>query len=220
MSSEFENPYLRGRQEWLERHGGYLQRAAQWRLMALGCLGVAAIAVSANVFMARQYKVVPYVVEVDRLGKASAVARADLAAPVPERMIQAELSEFVANWRTVTADLDLQQRMVGRLAFFTTGSAKGQLRQWFEANNPYDRARQGHLVQVAVKGLPLPVSKDSWRVEWVETVRNHAGALMEEPQAWEATFAIQVQPPASDEQILRNPGGIYVTGLSFSTIFK
>ena len=81
------------------------------------------------------------------------------------------------------------------------------------------------VVDPAVKGKitvysPLPVSKDSWRVEWVETVRNHAGALMDEPQAWEATFAIQVQPPVTDEQILRNPGGIYVTGLSFSTIFK
>lgn len=220
MSSEFENPYLRGRQEWLERHGGYLQRAAQWRLMALGCLGVAAIAVSANVFMARQYKVVPYVVEVDRLGKASAVARADLASPVPERMIQAELAGFVVDWRTVTADLDLQQRMVGRLSFLTTGAAKGQLRQWFEANNPYERAKQGKLVQVAVKGLPLPVSKDSWRVEWTETIRNHAGALVEEPQAWEATLAIQVQPPETDEQIVNNPGGIFVTGVSFSKILK
>lgn len=220
MTNHPENPYLNGRQEWLERHGNYLQRAAHWRFMALGCLGVAAIAVAANVFMARQYKVVPYVVEVDRLGKASAVARADLASPVPERLIQAELAGFVVDWRTVTADLDLQQRMVGRLSFLTAGAAKGQLRQWFEAHNPYERAKQGKLVQVAVKGLPLPVSKDSWRVEWTETVRNHAGALMDEPQAWEATFAIQVQPPETDEQIVNNPGGIFVTGVSFSKILK
>jgi len=75
-------------------------------------------------------------------------------------------------------------------------------------------------VQAAVKGLPLPVSQDSWRVEWTETVRNHAGALMEEPQASEATLAIQVQPPETDEQIVYNPGGIFVTGVSFSKILK
>lgn len=216
MGDKRQNPYLSGREEWLERYGGYIQRAAQWRLAALLSLLVAAGAVAATVVMSAQYKVVPYVVEVDRLGRTAAVARADLASPVPQRLIQAALADFVVNWRTVTADLDLQQRMVERLAFFTAGAAKGQLRQWYEAHNPYQRAKQGKLVQAAVKGLPLPVSKESWRVEWTETVRNHAGALMEEPQTWEATLSIQVQPPMTDEQIIRNPGGVFVTNVAFS----
>ena len=28
------NPYLDGRQEWLERYGSYISRAAQWRMVA------------------------------------------------------------------------------------------------------------------------------------------------------------------------------------------
>jgi len=213
-----QNPYLNGREEWLERYGNYIQRASQWRLMAVFCLLLAAGSVAANVIMAAQYKVVPYIVEVDRIGQAAAVSRADLASPAPKRLIQAELANVIMNWRTVTADLDLQKKMVERLSFFMAGSAKGQVRQWYETNNPFDRAKEGKLVQVSIKGLPLPVSQDSWRVEWTETVRGHTGAVLVDPQTFEATLTVQLQPPATDAQVMQNPGGIAITGLSFSRV--
>jgi type IV secretion system protein VirB5 len=215
-----QNPYLNGREEWLERYGNYIKRAAQWRLMAVFCLLLAAGSVAANVIMAAQYKVVPYIVEVDRIGQAAAVSRADLASPAPKRLIQAELANVIMNWRTVTADLDLQKKMVERLSFFMAGSAKGQVRQWYEANNPFDRAKEGKLVQVSIKGLPLPVSQDSWRVEWTETVRGHTGAVLVDPQTFEATLTVQLQPPATDAQVMQNPGGIAITGLSFSRVLS
>lgn len=213
-----QNPYLNGREEWLERYGNYIKRAAQWRLMAVFCLLLAAGSVAANVIMAAQYKVVPYIVEVDRIGQAAAVSRADQASPAPKRLIQAELANVIMNWRTVTADLDLQKKMVERLSYFMVGSAKGQMRQWYEANNPFDRAKEGKLVQVSIKGLPLPVSQDSWRVEWTETVRGHTGAVLVDPQTFEATLTVQLQPPATDAQVMQNPGGIAITGLSFSRV--
>jgi len=126
----------------------------------------------------------------------------------------------IMNWRTVTADLDLQKKMVERLSFFMAGSAKGQMRQWYAANNPFDRAKEGKLVQVSIKGLPLPVSQDSWRVEWTETVRGHTGAVLVDPQTFEATLTVQLQPPATDAQVMQNPGGIAITGLSFSRVLS
>ena len=215
-----QNPYLNGREEWLERYGNYIKRAAQWRMMAVFCLLLAAGSVAANVIMAAQYKVVPYIVEVDRIGQAAAVSRADLASPAPKRLIQAELANVIMNWRTVTADLDLQKKMVERLSYFMAGSAKGQMRQWYEANNPFDRAKEGKLVQVSIKGLPLPVSQNSWRVEWTETVRGHTGAVLVDPQTFEATLTVQLQPPTTDAQVMQNPGGIAITGLSFSRVLS
>ena len=34
-SGEGKNPYLNARQEWLERYGSYISRAAQWRLTTI-----------------------------------------------------------------------------------------------------------------------------------------------------------------------------------------
>jgi len=213
-----DNPYLNGREEWLERYGDYIKRAAHWRMIAVVCLLITAFSVAGNMIQAAQYKVVPYIVEVDKLGKAATVNRADLATPTPQRVIQAELANVILAWRTVTADLDLQKKMVERLSFYMAGAGKGLIRQWYEANNPYERAKDGKLVQVVVKGLPLPVSNDSWRVEWTETVRGFNGALLHDPQTYEATLAVQVHPPTTDAQVMKNPCGIYITGLSFSKV--
>ena len=207
------SPYLNGREEWLERYGSYISRAAQWRVAAFLCLIITVVSVTGNVIQASQVKTVPYIIEVDKLGKTGVVARADTASRTPQRLIQAEIAKCVSDWRTVTADVELQQKMIERLSFFMAGSAKGVLRQWYEANNPYEIAKSGKLVHVEIKGLPLPVSADSYRVEWVETVRSHAGVMLDS-HSYEATVTIQVNPPTADAVLLRNPGGVYITALS------
>ena len=207
------NPYLNGREEWLERYGSYISRAAQWRMVAFFCLILTGISLTGNVMQASQVKTVPYIIEVDKLGKAAVAARADRASATPQRLIQAEIAACISDWRTVTADVELQKKMVERLSFFMAGSAKGVLRQWYEANNPYEIAKSGKLVHVEIKGLPLPVSSDSYRVEWVETIRSHAGVILD-THTYEATVTVQLSPPATDAAILRNPGGVYITALS------
>ena len=207
------SPYLNGREEWLERYGSYISRAAQWRMAAFICLIITVVSISGNVIQASQVKTIPYIIEVDKLGNMGAVARADRASATPKRLIQAEIAKCISDWRTVTADVELQQKMIERLSFFMAGSAKGVLRQWYEANNPYEIAKTGKLVHVEIKGLPLPVSSDSYRVEWVETVRSHAGVMLDS-HTYEATVTIQINPPTADAVLLRNPGGIYITALS------
>ena len=152
------SPYLNGREEWLERYGSYISRAAQWRMAAFICLIITVVSITGNVIQASQVKTVPYIIEVDKLGNMGTVARADRASATPKRLIQAEIAKCISDWRTVTADVELQQKMIERLSFFMAGSAKGVLREWYEANNPYEIAKTGKLVHVEIKGLPLPVS--------------------------------------------------------------
>ncbi|MBF0515344.1 MAG: type IV secretion system protein [Desulfovibrionaceae bacterium] len=210
------SPYVDARAEWLERYGSYIQRARRAWLVSLVALGVAAFSVVGNVIQASQYHVVPYVVEIDRQGNAAAVGRADKALPISPRLIQAELGNIVTHWRTVTVDLDLQKRFVDRLSHFVTGAARGQLKQWYEANNPYERAKTS-LVQISITALPAPVSADSWRVEWVEVTRNHTGIQLSS-DAYQATLTISIQPAATEAEILKNPGGVYITNISFSKV--
>ncbi len=90
----------------MERYGDYISRAAQWRFVAFLCLLIAAVSISGNVIQARQVKTVPYIIEVDKLGISAVIAR---------------------------ADVELQRKMIERLSFFMPGSAKGVLREWYEA---------------------------------------------------------------------------------------
>ena len=211
------NPYVDGHAEWQEMFGGYVHQAYVWRIIAFVCLAITLVSVYGNYIQAKQFKVVPYIVQVDKIGRTNAVGRADAAIPPPRPLIQAELAQLITNWRTVTADLDLQRRMVDRLANFVTGAAQGFITEWFTANNPYKTAQEGKLIQVEIKGLPLPVSQDSWRVEWTETIRNHVGNYIQSV-TYEATMKIKLVPPTSDDKIIVNPGGIWVTEISYSKV--
>ncbi len=212
------SPYTSGREEWLERYGSYIQRASQWRMAAFLSLALGVISISGNIIQATTSKIVPYVVEVDKLGHVSAINRADEATATPLRVIQSELANFVVLWRTVTPDLDLQKKNVNRLSFYVSGSARGQIQQWYSTNNPFERAKD-KIVQIEVKSLPMKVSVDSWRVEWTENTRNHSGVLMAS-ESYQATLTVRFVPPTNDEQIMKNPGGIYVTALSSSSVME
>ncbi|MDL2226464.1 type IV secretion system protein [Deltaproteobacteria bacterium OttesenSCG-928-M10] len=219
MSSkdQLSSPYLEAQAAFYDSIGYPLKAAAYWRITAFVCFALLGLSIAGNVIQASREKVVPYVVAVDKLGAALAVKRADQPSPTPTTLIQAELANLVINWRTVTADLDLQARMIDRLSCFARGSAKGVLTEWFEKNNPVAQAKNGRLVSINVKSVPLPVSQNSWRIEWQETVRNHVGVTLDVTQ-FEATMTVLIQPPKTDAEILRNPGGVYITELSFGTV--
>jgi type IV secretion system protein TrbF len=207
------NPYLNAREEWLERYGSYISRAAQWRIVACVCLSIAAVSICGNVLQIKQKKIVPYIIEVDKLGKASVAGRADELNDPPRHLIQSEIVSVINDWRTVTADVELQKKMINRLTYFTIGGARGALKQWYIDNNPYTIAKAGKLVHVDIKGLPLPVSNESYRVEWQETVSSQTGIVLEQ-QNYEAICSIQIIPPDSDAILMYNPGGVYITSLS------
>ncbi|WMW66364.1 type IV secretion system protein [Nitratidesulfovibrio liaohensis] len=209
-----ENPFLNARQEWLERNGDDIVRCAQWRTAAFVSFLLLGISLAGNVAQGLQNKLVPYVVNVDNAGRIRAVQRADSATSIPQRVIQAELANIITNWRTVTADIQLQSSMLRKLAAYLSGSGATVIREWFATNDPYTRAKEA-LVSVEVRGLPLPVSPTSWRVEWLETTRTHEGATQSVAH-YAATMTIQLVQPATDAQIALNPGGIKITEIAFS----
>lgn len=218
MSKSQKSPYLAAKEEWFERYGSYIKSRNQWRNFALGLLAACLLSMGINLIQATKNKVVPYVVEVDKLGHSIAVKRADQVEPISARIIQAEVANLIVNWRTVTADIGLQKKMVKRMSSFVIGAARGATRSWYEANNPYERG-QKVLVEIDIKGIPLPVSSESWRIEWLETERNHSGVAMSSTK-YEATLKVRISPPTTDSQIIRNPAGVYVTELSWAKLLE
>ena len=69
-------PYQKAAQVWDDRIGSARVQARNWRLMAFGCLFLSAGFAAALVWQSAQGLITPWVVEVDRLGEAKAVAPA------------------------------------------------------------------------------------------------------------------------------------------------
>jgi type IV secretory pathway TrbF-like protein len=203
------------RREFSEVWGVHIQQARAWKWTAFGCIAVALVAVGGVAWIGAQSKIVPYVVQTDRLGDAIAIRRADVAAPLDPRILRAQLARWVWDIRTVSTDAAAEKHFITGAYAMTDrrGAAATQLNDWFAAHNPFKRAADD-MVGVAIESV-LPISGHTWRVEWREETRTRGGTL-ESSRNWEATITVSVNPPATDSEILSNPTGLYVEAFSWS----
>ena len=207
--------YLAGRREWNERYGSYISQRDSWRLAALGAIGVAMLAVGGLVYVASKARIAPYVVQTDKLGDAIAISRADVAAPADPRIIRSQLASWISNVRTVLLDVRAEKRSITKAYAMVdrSGAANQILNDWFAAHDPFKRA-QDEMVSVDVASV-LPLSGDTWRVEWREDRRTRQGA-MEPSENWQATITISINPPSTDAAVLANPIGLFVSSFNWS----
>jgi type IV secretory pathway TrbF-like protein len=209
------NPYLEARREWNERYGDYIHQAHHWRTMAFISGAVALVCVLGVVYIGAQNKVVPYVVEVDKLGEAAAISRADRAAAVDGRVIKAYLARFVADWRSVTVDRLAQKAAIDRVySMLPNGSiAVTKISDFFKNHNPFGLGVK-ESVAVAVTNI-LPISDKTWQVEWQETVRDSRGDVQGIVRM-RVSIMVGIKPPTQEKLILVNPLGVYITDLNWS----
>src|SRR5580765_2717623 len=101
---EPETPYQRAGQLWDERIGSARVQARNWRLMALGSLLLSTGLAGGLFWQSQESRIVPYVVEVDRLGEAQAIAPAERDYRPTDPQIAWHLARFIADVRSVSLD--------------------------------------------------------------------------------------------------------------------
>ena len=208
--------YLAARREWNERYGDYIAQANNWRLVAVAALGVAAVAVAGNVWQSSQSRVQPFVVEVNKLGDALAVQRADVASPLPVGVIRAQLARYVQNVRAVSVDVQAERAFINEAYAMVdkNGAALTFLNDYFSANDPFKRAATDTVTAHVESVLPLPGGK-TWRIEWREDTAARDGRP-ESSKHWEATVTVSLNPPTTDAGVLANPTGLFVEASSWA----
>jgi type IV secretion system protein VirB5 len=208
-----ESPFIAARREWNERYGDYIAQARNWRLTAILALFIAVILAAGTVWLAGQAKVVPYVVEVDKLGQSIAVARADVPTTPNAAIVRAQLASWIQDARSVSTDSIVERNTLTRVYSLIGATAKPYLDDWYRAHSPFEAAAS-HTVSISIDAV-LPQSATTYQVQWTEEQRdrggNHVGT-----SHWVAQMTVGINPPSDEATILRNPLGIYVTQLSWT----
>ncbi len=219
-TTEINNPYLNARREWNERYGSYISQAATWRVIALFAMLLAIISVSGALYLAQQSKFIPYIVEVDQLGRAHAVGPATEGSKIDPRVTKALLAQFVENWRNITMDVMVQKsRAFDLYAHLSTASAAYMaLNEYYQKNDPFKRA-QSELVNVEVTSL-LRIGENVWQAEWTETTRSRKGKVLR-TQFYQSAMKLSYTHQADNaDQLSTNPIGLFVDELSWSEILN
>ena len=215
------NPYLESRREWDERYADLVLGKRNWQITAGGLLALSLILASGIVWLTTRSRYIPYVVEVDKLGYALTVPQPltpSAVSDVTTRMQRYEVAAFIRNARAVSSDPQVEHEMLNSLLAHARGAADRFLDQYYHSDgfthNPFKIAEK-QTVSVQINSI-LQLSAQSYQVRWTEVQSDLNGVALGSPTHWEAQLQTRIVPPNSDDAILSNPLGFYVTQISWT----
>ena len=134
---EPETPYQKAAQVWDERIGSARIQARNWRLMAFGSLILSAGLALSLVWQSLRGTVTPWVVQVDHLGQAQAIAPATSDYQPTEAQIAYHLARFIEDIRGLPVDPVLLRQQWLRAYDFTTDRGAAALNDFARTNDPF-----------------------------------------------------------------------------------
>ena len=209
---EPETPYQRAAQVWDDRIGSARVQARNWRLMAFGSLTLSAGLAAALVWQSANGSIVPWVVQVDRLGEAQAVGPATADYQPSDPQIAFYLARFIEQVRSIPADPIIVRQNWLRAYEFTTQAGAIALNDYARANDPFAQVGKTQI-SIDVSSV-IRASPTSFRVAWVQ--RAYQDGALATTERWTAILTIAVQPPRDAEKLRANPLGIYVNAINWS----
>lgn len=210
-----ENPYLAARQEWSERYGNYIRAAAAWRAVGTISLAMAVIGFGYALYISTQVKLVPYIVEVDRLGTAVAGGFPEQIEYADPRVIRATLGSFITTFRSITPDAVVQKQYIDRTYALLRASdpSTEKVNAWFRGNSPFDKAKNA-TVAIEVSNI-VALSNQTYQIDWSEYERDRKGRETS-TRRYRAIATVTLTAP-QDEAIIRlNPIGLYLQDLDWT----
>ena len=134
---EPETPYQKAAQVWDERIGSARVQARNWRLMAFGLLILSAGLAGGLVWQSARGTITPWVVQVDHLGQAQAVAPADAGYRPSDPQIAFHLARFIEDVRGLPVDPVVLRQDWLRAYEFTTDRGAAALNDYARLDDPF-----------------------------------------------------------------------------------
>ncbi|KAA3682673.1 VirB8/TrbF family protein (plasmid) [Campylobacter fetus] len=211
------NPYLDAKREWLERYGNYISQKRNWQIIAVLSAIISLICVIFLGYSTTQNKLIPYVIEVDKLGNTSKVGivqNIDLKNP---NVIKYSLNTFIHSWRSVWGDVEIQRKFIFDAYAYLEPNSKAFnfINEEYREKNPFKQVSKEN-VRVKVKSI-VPQNADTWQVEWEEETRNLKEEIISQI-TYRGFFQVKQIVPTTEEQILKNPLGIFIFDLNYAKI--
>ena len=212
QTPEPTTPYQRAAQAWDDRIGSSRVQARNWRVAFFGALALSGGLAAGLIWQSARGHIVPWVVQVDRLGQAQSVAPATADYRPTDPQIAFHLGRFIEQVRSLPADAIVVRQNWLRAYEFTTDRGAAALNDYARSNDPFTRVGR-QQVAVEVSSI-IRASPDSFRVAWTE--RHYENGQLSTTERWTAILTIVIQPPRDAERLRANPLGIYVNAINWS----
>lgn len=214
------NPYLNARRSWNGHVMGVMSSLQVWQTVGIVSLLIVMGAVGGIAHIGAQSKIIPMVFQQDASANTVSVTLLDR---VPDAVLtdyQAAVTNFISNTRLVTPDVSLQRKAVlASYAYLAPQDPATMKANEFlngsPERNPFKRA-ENETVSVEIRSA-LPQTKDTWQVDWTETVRSRDGSLKGKPYNMRALINVyQNKDMSVDRNTFVNGHFIFIRDFNWS----
>ena len=207
-----ETPYQKAGQVWDDRIGSARVQAKNWRLAFFAALFMSSGLAAGLVWQSAHGTITPWVVQVDKLGQAQAIAPATADYRPTDPQIAWHLAHFIDEVRAIPDDpIVLRQNWLDAYNYVTDKGALA-LNDFARTSDPFTRIGKEQIA-IDVSSV-IRASDDSFRVEWVE--RRYVDDALASTERWSAILTIVIQTPTDADRLKKNPLGVYVHALNWS----
>jgi type IV secretion system protein TrbF len=205
-------PYQRAAQNWDERLGSARVQAMNWRLAALGSIGLSALLGLTIAITSAHTNATPYVVEVDRFGEVLAVGPAIEAYRPSDAQIEHFLARFIENVRALSIDPIVVRSNWLHAYDFVTEQGADALNEYARQVDPFTKV--GMITVTAEVTSVVRASGEAFEARWKEeTFENSA---MMKTERFTGVFTIVFKSPGTTDMIKKNPLGLYIRAFNWS----
>ena len=154
-------------------------------------------------------KLVPYIVEVDKLGNTVSAGFPQQIEYADARVIRATLGGFITSFRSITPDAVVQKQYIDRTyALLRTSDPSTQkINAWFRGNSPFEKAVNA-TVAIEVNNI-VALSNQTYQIDWTEYERDRKGKEIA-TRRFRGIATVAITPPQDEATIRLNPIGLYV----------
>ncbi len=220
MNLKSTDPYIRARQEYDAITHNLNASKLNWQRMAFVLAAALLISILGNILTLRKAHVIPYIVEVDNLGRAMAVREARETPIRDERLIKAFVYQYIDMARSVVPDPESLKKNLSLVYQESIRSVQTNfLDPFYKQNNPFDYAQNKGTRHVEWLVF-LKEGENSYSAEWREIERNDDNQVLGEAHYKALVSVVQI-PNTKEDQYKENPFnpfGLYVTSLSWSKL--
>ncbi|MGP5477588.1 VirB8/TrbF family protein [Pseudomonas helleri] len=220
IETKTSNPYLNSRRAWNGHVTGLMSANQAWQAVGIISLLIVMGAVAGIIHIGAQSKIIPMVFQQDASANTVSVTLLDR---VPDAVLtdyQAAVTNFINNTRMVTPDVALQRKAVlAAYAYLSPQDAAtiktNEYLNGTPERNPFKRA-ETETVSVEIKSA-LPQTKETWQVDWIETVRGRDGQLKGKPLNMRALINVyQNKDMTVDKNTFVNGHFIFIRDFNWS----
>jgi len=209
-----KTPYQRAGQEWDERMGGARVQAENWRFVAVLSIVVALLLLVMLIVSLSVSQDRVFIAQVTKGGRVVNVA--PLTKPYQPNQAQEEyfITRFVKLIQEVPLDPVVAKQNWTNAYYFLSRRGAEQLNAYMRQYNPIKLLGK-KTATIKITDIN-PVSDETYHVTWEETTVDLDGKV-EGQKTLSGVFTVMVKQPTTQEDILRNPLGIYIIDFHISS---